>query len=131
MDRRLPHRLMKAVDAAVETVGAVVGGQGIVDPVQVEGGPADAVGHPAHQGAEVFVLLLIVGQGVAPQHHIPVLYQKTAEDTPVGKDLGRVAACLRGPLFHFLAPGGDAERFSRPVCHGSTFLPVRAGLPFL
>ena len=69
---------------------------------------------------EILVLLLVISQGIASQHYIPVLHLKTAKDAAVGQDFRRVAARHRDPLVHLLSLGRHAKRFSCPFSHHAT-----------
>ena len=104
--------LVKATGAAVEVVLSVVGRQGVLRPVQGEGGPADAVAVPADEGADILVLLPVVLQGVKPQHHVhrisvPVGDDQGLDRPAVGEDAAGELPFLQGDGLH-----------RRPVRHG-------------
>lgn len=120
-----PDFFMKTMDAAVVAVGAVVHCQRVGLAIELEGSAADAVGHPAHQRANVLILLFVVGQGVEAQHHIPQTggsgHPKGTENAAVGQDLGGNAVIVgEGPAIHRPSGGSDAERTFADLDHGRT-----------
>ena len=66
----LPHGLVKTLDAAVQVVGAVVGRQPILDPVQLERRLGDSVGVPAGDRSEEGMPGEVVSQSVEAEGHV-------------------------------------------------------------
>ena len=114
LDAVVPEVLVKAPDPAVEVVGGLVGGQGPGPPVQLEPGPPDAVGAPAHQGPQVAVVLLLVfrrgikAQADVPEPPRPVGDGRSLENGPVVQhlDIGPVGGLQAEEGHRRPLPGG-------------------------
>ena len=118
----LPHLPVKACQAAVDVVFPVVGRQGILPPAQGEAGPADAVGHPAHQGPQILILPPVVLQTVKAQRHIhgrsaPAGHCEGAHRPPIGQDPGGEPAAAQRDLLHLCPVRHRAEGASAPFFH--------------
>src|SRR6185503_506313 len=91
-DLALPDTLVDPPVTPVEVVGAVVGGEGILLPLEPELPLGDAIRHPAHHAAEVGGVLEPVLELLEAQHDIgglpvPVRDLELADDGPPADDL--------------------------------------------
>ena len=108
-----PQLLVKALSAAVEGVGPLVGGEAVFRAVHGERGAADAVGTPADGAAEAGVLVPVLLQGVIAQADVrgpalPVRHPERADGGAVGQQLhGNVS--VRQPDEGHILPPQSAE----------------------
>jgi len=72
-DFRVPDDLVESLDAAVERVGAVVGGERVFPAVERELALGDAVAVATHETAEIGRLLQVFRKRVVAEHHVAQL----------------------------------------------------------
>ncbi len=89
---RIPHDLVKALDASVERVGRVVDREGVGLPVDREAALRDPVGDPPDHRPEARALFKVLGQVVEPEDDVahppgPVRYVEFGDHRPIGDDL--------------------------------------------
>ena len=123
-----PDLLVKAHGSPVERVGPIVGGQGVLHPVQGKPRPADAVGVPPHQGAHILVLRPVVLQGVEAQRHIhrisvSVWDNQRAHRAAVGDDLAAQPPVFQGKLL-YLGPVGHTAKIPSVFLHNPSAPPA-------
>src|SRR5690348_5344109 len=88
-----PNALVESLEAAMEMIHAVVGGERVLGAVQRELARADAVAIPANKRAEVGAVAHVAGEIVVAKrdiHQLAILvgYLEGLEDAAIGHDLG-------------------------------------------
>lgn len=96
----IPEPLVESLRSAMQVVGGIVEGQGILLALEGESSSADSARHPAYQSAEVGVRSQVILHMIESQHHIDRFSLADGEaqcgdDTPVVDDVAFESLSIR------------------------------------